>query len=69
MNSLEKFKTWRENQSVKSEIEKHNLAFKIATIFTSLVIIFVAINWYFDIFGVLPENIYLTKLGEFFSKL
>ena len=64
MNSLQKFRNWRENQSVKSEIEKHNLAFKIATIFTSLVIIFVAINWYLNIFGILPENTYLTKIAN-----
>ncbi len=69
MNSLEKFKSWRENQSSKSEIEKHNLAFKISTVLTIFVILFVGVNWYLNIFGELPENVYLTNITELLNRL
>lgn len=69
MNSIEKFRKWRENQSVKSEVEKHNLAFKISIILTIVVIIFVVMNWYLNIFGVLPENSYLTKMADLLNGL
>lgn len=59
-----RFKSWREKLANKTDVEKHNFAFKIATVFTIGIVIIVLINIYLNFFGALPENRFMTKLGE-----
>lgn len=62
---LKIIKEWRKKQFEKSEAEKHNLAFKLATFLTSILLFIILLSWYLKFSEIIINFDYLKNLFDF----